>query len=381
MRIALVRRGRFRRRTHGAGADIDPTVGYLGLPEEEERFAHPAGGDTCTSISLTPVLWHTLAGDFPEVTTSTLYVDARLDFAHRRLLTAIREPDIDYAGAERVVDLIAGIIRQVVATTTPRGASVSAGDRALVAAARSAIGDGQPAASGLIPLAAHLGASPYRLSRAFSREMGVSLTRYRNRVRVARALDRLEAGESHLAILAADLGFADQAHLCRTVRDHVGHTPTALHRILANQVPSPAVAASSAVLASQMPRTCFSSSPAPTACPADDAACVGAVHDGGVRDLIASGGSWPRAVRRAAVSGFGSFRRHAAATRVGGASGWMRRKARPFRRMRRMLAGARETPRPAFTRAHTVCHSTACWMTWGVKPAACPPRRASSLLL
>lgn len=57
-------------------------------------------------------------------------------------------------------------------------------------------------------------ASPYRPSRAFTREPGVSLTRYRNRVRAARALDRLETGEPDLA---ADLGFADRSHLCRTV--------------------------------------------------------------------------------------------------------------------------------------------------------------------
>jgi AraC-like DNA-binding protein len=61
----------------------------------------------------------------------------------------------------------------------------------------------------------------------------VPLTRYRNRVRAARALDRIEAGEPSLAVLAADLGFADQAHLCRTVREHLEHTPTALRGLLA----------------------------------------------------------------------------------------------------------------------------------------------------
>ena len=67
----------------------------------------------------------------------------------------------------------------------------------------------------------------------------MSLTRYRNRVRVANALDRLEAGEPSLAALAADLGFADQAHLCRTVHDHLGHTPTTLRKLLkAEQAPS-----------------------------------------------------------------------------------------------------------------------------------------------
>jgi transcriptional regulator GlxA family with amidase domain len=70
------------------------------------------------------------------------------------------------------------------------------------------------------------------LSRAFSRHLGVSLTRYRNRVRVERALDRLDAGVDDLAGLAADLGFADQAHLCRTMRDHLGQPPSALRRLL-----------------------------------------------------------------------------------------------------------------------------------------------------
>lgn len=52
-------------------------------------------------------------------------------------------------------------------------------------------------------------------------------------MRVGRALDRLEEGEPSLAVLAADLGFADQAHLTRTIRRHAGHTPTALRRLLA----------------------------------------------------------------------------------------------------------------------------------------------------
>lgn len=227
VRLVFVRRGGFRRRVRGVCVDLDRTVGYIGTPGEEEHFAHPAGGDTCTSISLTPDLWRTVAGDAPRLDASSLYVDGRLDLAHRRLLAATRTGD----AAEELVGLVAGVVRQVVATTTPDHAS--AGDRVLVARARGVIGDGHPAAAGLVPLAGLRGVSPYRLSRAFTRELGVSLTRYRNRVRVARAVDRLEAGEPSLAVLAADLGFADQAHLCRTVRDHLGHTPAALRRLLA----------------------------------------------------------------------------------------------------------------------------------------------------
>ncbi|MFI9452688.1 helix-turn-helix transcriptional regulator [Amycolatopsis sp. NPDC052450] len=233
VRLVLVRHGGFRRRVRGVGTDLDHTVGYLGMPGEEEYFSHPAGGDRCTSISLKPALWRTLAGDAPVLERSSLYVDGTLDLAHRRLLAATRAADTGYAAAEGLIGLVATIVSQVVATTIPAVDRASAGDRALVAQARGVIGDGHPAAAGLIPLAALLGVSPYRLSRAFTRELGVSLTHYRNRVRVARALDRLENGDTSLAVLAADLGFADQAHLCRTVRAHLGHTPTALRGLLA----------------------------------------------------------------------------------------------------------------------------------------------------
>ncbi|RDI19874.1 helix-turn-helix transcriptional regulator [Lentzea flaviverrucosa] len=223
VRLVLVRSGRFRRRVRGVCTDLDRTIGYLGLPGEEEQFSHPAGGDACTSISVRSDLWRTLAGDAPRFAGSSLYVDGRLDLAHRRLLAAARDD-----GTEELVSLVAQAVQQVV--TTP--ALAGGGDEALVAEARGVIGADHPAASGLIPLAGLLGVSPYRLSRAFTRALGVSLTRYRNGVRVSRALDRLEAGEPSLAVLAADLGFSDQAHLCRTVREHLGHTPTALRRLL-----------------------------------------------------------------------------------------------------------------------------------------------------
>jgi AraC-like DNA-binding protein len=120
--------------------------------------------------------------------------------------------DTGVEGDSRVVTFASGTVtreRLISVGASPRGS-----ERGLVAAARRRIGEGHPAANGLFPLAALLGVSPYRLSRASRRELGVSLTRYRNRVRVARALDRVEAGEPHLGILAADLGFADQRHTC-----------------------------------------------------------------------------------------------------------------------------------------------------------------------
>jgi AraC-like DNA-binding protein len=225
--VVLVRSGRFRRRIRGTALDLDPTMAYVAVPGEEQQFAHPAGGDICTAVCLGPVLWRTVAGDETGPVRPTAYVDGWLELVHRRILAAADAGDVDYAVTEQLLELLGRTIGTV--ATAARSA---AADRRLVAAAREAILTAHPAARGLLPLAEMLGVSPYRLSRAFPREVGVSLTRYRNRVRVGAALDRVAGGERNLAALAADLGFADQAHMSRTVREHLGHTPGALRRLL-----------------------------------------------------------------------------------------------------------------------------------------------------
>lgn len=230
-RLVLVRSGHFQRRGAKGSVDLDSTVGYLGEPGETEEFAHPHGGDTCTSVQLSPQSWDQLAGEPGRVRRAAVYVDARLELAHRRLLVTGRN-DTDYRVAEDLVRLVASVLRVATDRPIPASDTPSPADRRLVERARAAIHDAHPCADGLFPLAALLGASPYRVSRAFTAELGVSVTRYRNRVRIGRALERLERGESTLAEIAAGLGFADQAHFGRTLRQHTGRTPTEVRREL-----------------------------------------------------------------------------------------------------------------------------------------------------
>jgi AraC-like DNA-binding protein len=86
--------------------------------------------------------------------------------------------------------------------------------------------------TGLFELAGSVAVSPHHLSRIFSQRTGETISRYRNRIRVRMALERLADGEPSLARLAGDLGFADQAHLCRVVRREVGHSPARLRERL-----------------------------------------------------------------------------------------------------------------------------------------------------
>jgi AraC-like DNA-binding protein len=72
------------------------------------------------------------------------------------------------------------------------------------------------------------GASPRNLGRLFDAWVGLSPKRFARVVRAQAALRRLtDEPEVDLAMLAAELGFADQAHLTRELQALVGLAPTA----------------------------------------------------------------------------------------------------------------------------------------------------------
>lgn len=70
-----------------------------------------------------------------------------------------------------------------------------------------------------------MGLDPASVSRGFARAYGVSPKRFRLEVRTRRALAALPSWRGNLAGLAADQGFADQAHLARSVAAMTGLSP------------------------------------------------------------------------------------------------------------------------------------------------------------
>jgi AraC-like DNA-binding protein len=77
--------------------------------------------------------------------------------------------------------------------------------------------------------------SPFHLARLFRRHLGLSPQQYRLRLRLAQALNRLEAGERDLAGLAHDLGFSSQSHFGSLFRRDVGVTPAQARQALAGR--------------------------------------------------------------------------------------------------------------------------------------------------
>lgn len=231
--LVFVRRGCFVRDASGVESFLDPTIGYCMNPGDEQRFDHPhANGDDCTSVSLEPMLVAQIWGGDPTLPSQPVEVSPAVDLEHRLLLAAARRRDDPHELVERAIVLAAGLLEQASAPRVAAGRPATEGARrALADGVREAlVADPERA---LPDLATALAVSPHHLSRVFHAATGHTISRHRMRLRVRSALERLAGGEQNLARLAADLGFADQSHLCRVVRSETGFAPSALRPALA----------------------------------------------------------------------------------------------------------------------------------------------------
>jgi AraC-like DNA-binding protein len=238
--LVLVRRGCFRLRTAGRELLADAACVYFERSGEAYEVAHPhEGGDACTQIVVDEELLGAIAGDAGLPSRAT-FSSPQVDLQHRLLLAHAERGDDALELAERAVGLVASILGH--ADTSGRPARRAAAVRTR----RRAVDDVREAlavspAAGLPELARSAAVSPHHLSRIFRAETGETISRYRNRVRVRVALERLADGEERLTRLAAELGFADHAHLTRVVRAETGWTPSVLRAAL-GRAPEPAAA-------------------------------------------------------------------------------------------------------------------------------------------
>jgi AraC-like DNA-binding protein len=223
-RLVFVRRGLFRLALPRWDGLVDPLVAYVQAPGAEQRIAHrPDREDACTVITLDDALADLLPDRLP---AHPLITTGRIDLAHRMLLARARQGADEFELTDRVA-LLAEQLRGLQHDAAP----VRASHRRLADAARELLGT-DPAWSSFGALAGELGVSRPHLSRVFRAVTGETLTSFRARLRIRAALDRLEDGQTNLADLAAKLGFADHAHLTRTVRAELGSTPTHLRAML-----------------------------------------------------------------------------------------------------------------------------------------------------
>ena len=231
--LVFVRRGCFFRSADGVESLLDPTLAYATNPGDEQRIDHPQPhGDDCTAVALDDDLVASLWGGEPVLPAGPLPVSPEVDLDHRLLLSAARRGADPAELEERAISLAAGALELRDARRLASGRpSTERARQALVDGARELLAT-DPGRS-LPELARALAVSPHHLSRIFRALTGHTISRHRMRLKARSAMEQMAGGDRNLARLAADLGFADQSHLCRVIRAETGRTPSALRRAFA----------------------------------------------------------------------------------------------------------------------------------------------------
>lgn len=157
------------------------------------------------------------------------------DLSLRKLVRSLTQSSVGLASADGLLieEVAVGVVADAVAPGPERPASRagSAARRTRVRAVRrvqETIAEDLGRSNSLGSLAAITGMSPTHLSRVFHQTVGLPIHRYRRRLRLRAALDRLLEGERDLTGLALDLGFADHSHLTASMRGEYGLTPSAV---------------------------------------------------------------------------------------------------------------------------------------------------------
>jgi AraC-like DNA-binding protein len=228
--IVFVRRGCFQRQVDGHDVLVDPSVVYFERPAEEQRIRHPVeGGDACTVLTISSeALWSIRADEDP-LPAGSVRSSAPADLTHRRLLADCLRGE-DEAAEEHAIHLASVVLASAEDRESSTRPMRDVARRRLVDDARAVLSD--DLTLGLVEVARRIATSPSHLSRVFGWCTGETFSRYRTRLRVSLALERLQGGERNLADVAASTGFADHAHLTRTLRRELGNTPSELRTLL-----------------------------------------------------------------------------------------------------------------------------------------------------
>jgi AraC-like DNA-binding protein len=158
----------------------------------------------------------------------TVALTARGALAHHQLLCAVTAARRD----ELAIHALAlELVAEAGTRAPPRhrpGSTIAVRDA--VRAAQELLARHFAEPTTLAALAAHVGLSPWHLSRHFRREVGLGAHQYRTRLRLLAALDRIrDSQRPDLARIAFEVGFSSHSHLSREFRAFFGVPPSRIN--------------------------------------------------------------------------------------------------------------------------------------------------------
>jgi AraC family transcriptional regulator len=159
---------------------------------------------------------------------SAFLADAWLAGLARRLESALSRPDQRSAGQDLVLEILAQVTRR-------EEGRHACPPPAWLLQCRDRLADEwrTPPSAQVLALAA--GVHRVHLVRSFRDHFGCTLGEYVRRRRLAQASRLLTSTDLPLSRIAAEAGFADQAHLTRALKHATGATPLALRRARPHQ--------------------------------------------------------------------------------------------------------------------------------------------------
>jgi AraC family transcriptional regulator len=222
--LVLPRRGVFCVHRGASEAIADPNSVLL-LGGSEYRVSHPTqGGDDCTALRFAPELVEEALGSAPRW-------HGLLPARSQLRATALARGAFDRLEAEdSALALLADAANSLDRDAKPPG--LGPAGRLRVERVRALLAAEPAREWRLEGIARAVHCSPFHLARQFRAATGESISRYLVRLRLALSLERLADGETALARLAVELGFAHHSHFTARFRAEFGITPSEARRIV-----------------------------------------------------------------------------------------------------------------------------------------------------
>jgi AraC-like DNA-binding protein len=195
---------------------VEPTLVGLAGPTTRRSHRDLSGSGWSVGALLRPAAVPHVTAD--PAALRDRYQALDLPELHRAVTAAMTA---EGAGDRRRAGAVDAFADWLVASLPPPGAD------GLLANALAELVDGDPTVLQVGDAAFRLGVSARTLQRLARRHVGLSPAAMIRRRRLQEAAERLRTDpDADLATVAAELGYADQAHLCRDFRAVLGFTPS-----------------------------------------------------------------------------------------------------------------------------------------------------------
>ena len=229
--IIVPRRGVFMLNQRGAPIVADPNTALVVGVGDAYQVSHPIdGGDQCTVLVFRPELVEDAFGNLKGRHGT---IDAATQLSIHVLTQTLSIGAKDQLEAEEhALFILNALADDLKSSRSLNGQSASEFQKQRVEEVRALLASQPTEPWHLESISRRVYCSPFYLTRQFRAITGESIVRYLLRLRLTLALDHLAQGETDLARLAVELGFANHSHFSARFKSVFGRTPTAVRTML-----------------------------------------------------------------------------------------------------------------------------------------------------